>query len=96
MSPVRSRSARLPPAPCLTLAPSSAQVCVWRERGRHCHEGALFQWLHVEGYFLHSSGAHQPFQCVFRCCHGDGKARVLGRVLWSGRSGMGGGVWAAW
>ena len=44
---VRSRSARSPPAPCQTLAPSCAQVC--GGRGETAVKERCFQWLEMEG-----------------------------------------------
>lgn len=51
---VRSRSARWPPAPCQTLAPSCAQVC--GGEGRNSCEGALLPVAGDGGVCLHSKG----------------------------------------
>ena len=92
---MRSRSARAPPAPCLTLAPSSAQVCVLGGN----HERVLLPAARDGGVFLHHKGGIPKSTSHSRVCS-EAAVGMAKPVSWEGsyglgRTGMGGGVQVA-
>lgn len=95
---MRSKSAQSPPAPCLFLAPSCAQVCVWRV-GRNSCKGELLPVTGAGWVFPHSKGgiakSTNPSRVYSEAAMGMAKLGSRKGSCGLGRIGIGGGVQVA-